>query len=170
MNIAKLEIALHGKILVTQKGCWLWQGGTKTSDGYGQLWDGGKHIYIHRLAFELQKGILSSRSHIHHLCHHKTCVNPEHMIPVTNGQHQNITVAERKQGIISPKDIIPDIVINIPCGPTCKNGHLWVDNEYWTAGRRSCRACQREFQRRYDLWRRKGIRVGVAEASMGNLS
>lgn len=63
-------------------GCWLWAG-EKNSDGYGQIRIAGKTLKAHRVAWELMRGPIPSGLQLDHLCRVRSCVNPEHLEPVT---------------------------------------------------------------------------------------
>lgn len=66
--------------------CWLWEG-KKTTLGYGQLKRNGKTIAAHRYSWELVVGPIPERAYIDHRCHNPSCVNPEHLRPVTPKQN-----------------------------------------------------------------------------------
>ena len=62
--------------------CWYWLG--STSDGYGHLgvrqangkWKGRT---THQLSWEIHYGPIPKPLYVLHLCHHRSCVNPEHL-------------------------------------------------------------------------------------------
>jgi hypothetical protein len=63
-----------------QTGCWLWTGARARN--YGHLRIGGRcgrHVYAHRLSFELHKGPIGKGQLVCHSCDTPTCVNPEHL-------------------------------------------------------------------------------------------
>ncbi len=68
-------------------GCWLWTA-AKSQLGYGQfnagLIDGRKRYRpAHRIAWELLRGEIPSGLVLDHLCRVPSCVNPDHLEPVT---------------------------------------------------------------------------------------
>jgi len=63
-------------------GCWLWMGG-RDKNGYGYYCSGGSVRCAHRVAYEQLVGTIPEGLHIDHLCRNPSCVNPEHMEPVT---------------------------------------------------------------------------------------
>jgi len=100
-------------------GCWLWRGCIlKTGYGAFYLKKNGvrKSMRAHRVAYELVVGPIADGLTLDHLCRVTTCVNPQHLEPVTLAE--NIRRAVR---------------------PTCKRGHPKV------AGDRQCRTCQAPF-------------------------
>jgi hypothetical protein len=58
-------------------GCWLWQG--TTNGAYGQIGDGGRKRYAHRVAWELQNGPVPDGLHVLHRCDVPACVRPDHL-------------------------------------------------------------------------------------------
>lgn len=129
-------------------GCWLYDGST-TRDGYAQAnyKTGGRQfaVYVHVLAYQLERGDLADGMEIDHLCHdpdvctdlrsckHRRCLNPGHLAQVTGDQNRRRT--------------------NAP--PTlnrrkthCPQGHAYDSHE--GTGRR-CSTCRRgDKQRQYE--------------------
>ena len=81
------------KIKIQSNGCWVWKGvGKKT--GYGKLKINGKFVYAHRFFYNFEHPefpILGKnrKNSLDHLCRNPSCVNPEHLEPVT--QRENCT-------------------------------------------------------------------------------
>lgn len=124
--------------------CWLWTASKR--NGYGQLglWKEGRVEYAHRIAYELLVGPIPDGLVIDHLCRVRHCVNPAHMELVTRGE--NVRRGEGQGGrFYKPKT-------------HCIHGHplsgknLYVD----PTGKRVCRACRREVDRRRNVRRRSG--------------
>ena len=67
--------------------CWTWVGPVR-DDGYGGSRVNGKKFIAHRLAYELFVGPIPQGKQLDHLCHHKLCVNPEHLRPVSGRVNQ----------------------------------------------------------------------------------
>lgn len=137
-------------------GCWLWTAGLDEA-GYGRFNPTSRvKVKAHRFAYELLVGPIPDGLQLDHVydfgCRHRNCVNPAHLEPVTG--RENTRRRRVNQGW--------------PRNPShCKHGHLF--DEVNTGSRRegsrvwrSCRACGRDRQRKYQA--RKAARVSKAKA------
>ncbi len=61
--------------------CWEWIGGT--SRGYGRFWSGRSQVPAHRYGYERFIGPIPVGLTLDHLCRNRSCVNPEHLEPVS---------------------------------------------------------------------------------------
>lgn len=66
--------------------CWIWTA-YKNGLGYGHFWLDGQLAYAHRISYEFHVGPIPEGMHLDHTCHQPSCVNPEHLRPVTNKQN-----------------------------------------------------------------------------------
>lgn len=66
-------------------GCWLWIGALQ--NGYGSIKKEGRNYPAHRLSYEMNKGAIPGGLVIDHLCRVPSCVNPDHLEPVTIGEN-----------------------------------------------------------------------------------
>ncbi len=116
-------------------GCWLWTD-RLNADGYGHLrCMGGVQVSAHRAVYELYRDVVVlPQFDLDHLCRVRHCVNPDHLEPVdrmTNLGRGNVGVWVFGR---------------------CRNGHDVTDpaNVYVRkdTGRRCCRACATERNRR----------------------
>lgn len=64
-------------------GCWLWIG-TTDKLGYGRLWWEGRPSLAHRVVYNAAKAPIPNGLSLDHLCRNPTCVNPDHLEPVTH--------------------------------------------------------------------------------------
>lgn len=75
--------------------CWSWLGPetgkfakSDNTQGYGQLWYGGKKWMAHRFSYVLHNDVvLDSHITLDHLCRNKMCVNPLHLDQVTRREN-----------------------------------------------------------------------------------
>jgi hypothetical protein len=116
-------------------GCWLWTGAMCGSDtAYGQTSIDRKKILAHRVVYEVFKGAIPAHFHIDHLCRQRSCVNPDHLEPVTS-----------RENTYRGTNFMADMFDQTHC----KRGHeLSGDNLYLWHGHRHCRACNTERKRR----------------------
>ena len=118
------ETRFWGKVKKTQT-CWLWTGSKNNGYGYFRA---GKHVLVHRYAYELLKGEIPEGLHIDHLCRVRNCVNPDHLEPVTLAEN-NRRVAEARTH--------------------CKWGHSFSGDNLFLRknGERECRTCMRQWKK-----------------------
>lgn len=63
-------------------GCWLWTGAA-TARGYGMFCLNGKSMHAHRAVYLVERGPIADGLVLDHLCRNHSCVNPDHLEPVT---------------------------------------------------------------------------------------
>lgn len=131
--------------------CWIWQGGTRKTTGYGVITrpGNGKQIGTHVAAYELWYGPVPDGLVVDHLCHnadlackggaacpHHACINPAHLEAVP---HQ-VNVARGRS------------YDHIARTGRCIHGHqLAMETIYINpkTGYRGCRICRTEAVRQY---------------------
>ena len=126
-------------------GCWLWTGALNNK-GYPTSWDGTKAAYAHRLSFSLWRGPIPDGLTIDHLCFTPRCINPLHLDACTHAENvERSRVAGRQaQAHWARKKT------------HCKHGHPFdLLNTRWVDGRRHCRACRKEIDRRNQAKRKR---------------
>lgn len=113
-------------------GCWQWTGWTNRL-GYGITRYDGREQRVHRVAFQLLRGSLPERDDhgkrlvIDHLCRNRSCVNPDHLEPVTDGEN-----IRRGEGLSAKR----------ARQQRCRRGHLLAgDNLIVRRSGRRCRTC-----------------------------
>ena len=67
-------------------GCWEWLG-CKDGDGYGMFRFEGYMRRAHRWGYELLVSKVPEGLVLDHLCRNPSCVNPDHLEPVTNQEN-----------------------------------------------------------------------------------
>lgn len=70
-------------------GCLLWTGRT-LKGGHGVFSFRGKSYLAHRAAWEWLVGPIQPGRHLHHGCEQPSCVNVEHLFPLTQRQHLRV--------------------------------------------------------------------------------
>lgn len=70
--------------------CYLWSHG-KTSAGYAQTSFGHSTGLVHRLTYEAANGVLQKGLELHHLCEHRDCIRPDHLVPLTHVEHARMS-------------------------------------------------------------------------------
>lgn len=86
----------------TNNECWLWKGASK--NGYGVIWQDGKHKYAHQVSYLLYKGDINDKC-VCHTCDNPLCINPNHL---SLGSHQEnmmdmVRKGRKLKGEKSPK-------------------------------------------------------------------
>ena len=111
-------------------GCWLWIGASNGK--YGNFYvSGGRQnrlvVSPHRFSYVLHNGPIPEGLEVDHMCQNTYCVNPDHLQAVTRKQNRQLQSSRRI---------------------TCKNGHP-LDNIYVDrVGKKHCRYCSRDVDRK----------------------
>lgn len=78
-----IEARFLAKVSIPEDGgCWIWTA-AKNSEGYGRFSVNGTAEGAHRVSYELHKGPIPDGLVLDHLCRNTSCVNPDHLEPVT---------------------------------------------------------------------------------------
>jgi hypothetical protein len=127
------------KYVVTPDGCWRWTG-SFDKDGYGRFQVGPRAKLAHRVMLAAVGRDVPDGMEVDHLCRNRSCVNPDHLEPVTHIENCVRAYHARK---------------------ACKNGHeLTPENTRleWRTPQglpwRACRACDRVASAKYAAKRR----------------
>lgn len=119
--------------------CLIWHG-NRDDRGYGKFFYKGKTSKAHRVAYLEFYGSLPPYPEymLDHLCEQKSCVNPEHLEPVTALENT------RRAMHLRPPD-------SKTYYTHCINGHRYdKENTYIrTNGYRDCKACLRQRAKEY---------------------
>lgn len=118
--------------MTSDKDCWgWWPDGDSEHNGYAvfTMRNPKRVVRAHRAAYELLVGPIPDGLELDHLCRNKTCVNPDHLEPVTH--KENVQRDYRSRGVGRAET-------------HCVNGHEWNEENTrfgGTSGRRWCGAC-----------------------------
>lgn len=69
-----------------QEDCWEWVS-TTTPAGYVRVRWAGKKQYLHRLSYNIFKGLIPKNLFVDHICRNRACCNPQHLRLVTTKQN-----------------------------------------------------------------------------------
>lgn len=116
--------------------------GHKGKNGYGQVSLNGKLVLVHRYCWELANGPIPQALLIDHQCRNRGCCNPDHLRVVTK-RVNNI------ENSVSP--------FAANCAKThCCRGHEFTEqNTGVHHGRRRCKACHRDEERKANATRNR---------------
>lgn len=118
-------------------GCWLWTGAL-ASNGYGHIMGETKQDLAHRVSYRLHVGEIPKGLNLDHLCRVRSCVNPDHLEPVTH--------AENVRRGLSPAMFTKAAIARGHAKTHCPSGHPFsLENTYTynspTGPHRACRIC-----------------------------
>jgi len=80
--------------------CWLWQYALN-KDGYGVMQKDNKTYNTHKWMYEQFKGKVPHGTELDHLCKNPSCINPEHLEPVSHA----VNCRRGKNTKLTPDDI-----------------------------------------------------------------
>ncbi len=123
----RLPKRFWAKVTITENGCWEWTGATN-GNGYGHIRFDGRMQYVHRLIYQHCSEPIPSGLTIDHLCRTRSCVNLQHLEPVTGRENM-------RRGLRAQQT-------------HCIHGHEFNKANTYIAsnGTRHCRICDRYWQ------------------------
>lgn len=150
-----MSIKLNAKQLLLrhvvklQNGCWEWKG-AKDRNGYGIVCrkvDGKPRTMVaHKASFLAFRGPVPDECELHHTCKRRSCVNPQHVEPVTREKH--LMLDESCIGVNARKT-------------HCPNGHPLVEGNLVLVQlrrkRRECLTCHKA--RKAESYKRNAERL-----------
>jgi hypothetical protein len=114
--------------------CWNWTAG-KCKQGYGGFNAGNprRKLQAHRVSYATLVGVIPQGLEVDHLCRNTSCVNPDHLEPVTG------EVNRRRMFPVMPWAITGKDKTGY-----CKHGHEYTEDNtyYYKDGRTDCRTCK----------------------------
>lgn len=131
---------LKSRCVVTEKGCWEYQGYCGWGD-YGQMGYRGKTWPTHRLSFTLFKGPIPEGMDVCHSCDNPPCCNPDHLWPGDPKANSRDCVEKGRHHKAQ--------------NTHCPRGHAFAEHgRQYNTGQtwRACLACERGRQRMASGW------------------
>jgi hypothetical protein len=139
-----LPARLAEKVAINERGCWIWTA-ARDPNGYGRVTrcDGGRKRtnLAHRYVYELLVG--DPGPVLDHLCRVTSCVNPDHLEPVTNAENIRRGVAAE-----ALRKFWGDPSRRCPAGHPYAGDNLYVYITKNGHPNRQCRTCRAETNRR----------------------
>jgi hypothetical protein len=132
MAVVATERLLTKILLRPDSGCWEWQA-FRDQDGYGTFWLNGENRRAHRASYELFVGPIPDAATLDHLCRNRSCVNPEHLEPVSIGENL-------MRSPVAPASVNASKTHCARAGHPLSGANLYI----CPRGKRECRACRRE--------------------------
>lgn len=125
------EVARIERFVEFGSDCWIWTGSCQV-DGYGRVQFRGKSWRAHRAIYTLLVDEIPEGLVLDHLCRNPSCVNPEHLEPVTQQENSLRGLMGRLK-------------------TECPKGHLYSEENTYrnSRGHRYCRTCKRAKDREY---------------------
>lgn len=131
-------------IVDDETGCWNWQlarssrHGNAIGIGYGVIRANGRNVRAHRYVYEAHKGPIPTGMQLDHLCRNPSCVNPDHMEPVTHaenlrrGNSTKLTMEIAREIRAAPgrhRDLAERYGIDYTIVGDIKRGVLWREDD-----------------------------------------
>lgn len=128
--------------------CWIWNG-YKNPSGHAQMSYKGVRTGAHRLSYETFVGKIPEGLVLDHLCKQPSCINPNHLEPVTQGEN-----VKRSDTNLVAKQMRRD--------NECKRGHKFTEENVYIRPSdpsiRECRTCRYDALRRFNLKKKMEMR------------
>lgn len=81
-DLAALRRRIQGKVVVTEAGCWEYQG-SRSRHGYCDMEIRGRSYRVHRVSYAVFVAPFLSELSMCHRCDNPPCCNPDHLFPGT---------------------------------------------------------------------------------------
>jgi len=129
-SLEEYKTRFYSKTMELESGCIEWQAGIN-KDGYGSFGMNYKTRRAHKLAYEWEVGPVPEGLQLDHLCRRRSCVNVNHLEPVTCAENLRRGAADRRAEKAKTR---------------CHCGSKWTLDP---RGVMKCIACKNAYGRRY---------------------
>lgn len=85
-SLSTLATRIQSRTRIMPSGCVEWFG-PRSIGGYGTINLDNSPRYVHRLTYQMWRGMVPSGMQLDHLCRNRACCNPEHLEPVTASEN-----------------------------------------------------------------------------------
>lgn len=119
---------------VTESGCLIWTGGHVR--GYGLFSINTHTVLVHRLAWIMERGEIYDGFHLDHLCRVPSCINCNHLEPVTPAENV-------KRGVIARGGRNHSKVTHCPQGHEYTFENTYIQVKPSGSRHRICKKCLR---------------------------
>ena len=152
MKIAKPEIDRFVRKFDYSDGCWEWKG-YRTPFGYGMFYTAAHRLVLaHRWFYEWCYGDVPKSLQMDHLCRNPSCVNPDHLEPVT--PRENVM---RSDGVCAANAA----KTHCPKGHPLDGENLLLIDNGGPRKARKCRRCAYDATMRYQKRRRRACKASA---------
>lgn len=114
---------------VTESGCWIWTA-SLNDNGYGNFYVNGKIEKAHRRSFILSGKSIHRAFDLDHLCRVPSCVNPNHLEPVTRKENA-------RRGL---RGVLHTSKTHCPM----RHEYTEQNSYFYPDGRKKCKTCARD--------------------------
>ena len=136
-DLVRRQEQITSNVVVTDTGCWLWQGYVNVRTGYGQVTvkpDPRRVVTAHVAAYEAFVGPVPKGLELDHTCRVLRCCAPAHLEAVTHAEN----VRRYRAQVTTCQAGLHPLSCQVPNGP----------------GKTTCGACRRKRDRERDKRRR----------------
>ena len=127
---------IMAKVTVIPDGCWLWTGaraGMRPNHLYGYINIDGRLHRVHRVLWEINRGLSLGTLHLLHRCDNPLCVNPDHTFPGTHQDNMDDMIAKGRDrhphGEVNHSRLTEQAVLQI-LGADSQDTHASLGRQY----------------------------------------
>ncbi|MDN7354608.1 HNH endonuclease signature motif containing protein [Acetobacter senegalensis] len=96
--------------------CQTFKGATLPKGGHGVIWDNGKMVLAHHVAFRAKYGPIQEGMVVMHLCDNPACCNPDHMALGTQKENTHDSVLKGRHNRANPQHFLDRVLAQKEAG------------------------------------------------------